>query len=128
MSSIKITASNVKQFDNYVLYRIWQEATTKKERSLAMKEIKRRQSEGNMSNGHPTHYTVTFDSASWKRGLGIRKERQARTFKNMDDVNSFIDFMQQRNSESDIGQPYFTNVTLSGHSKGKTSMSATKLF
>lgn len=48
MPSIVVDSKNIRQFDNYVLYRIWNEATTKKERSLAMKEIKRRQAEGNM--------------------------------------------------------------------------------
>jgi hypothetical protein len=51
-NSLKITASNVKELDNYVLYRVWKEATTKKERSLAMKEIKRRQKLGNMVESH----------------------------------------------------------------------------
>ncbi len=49
-----VTSSNVKELDNYVLYRVWKEATTKKERSLAMKEIKRRQSLGNMVDSHKT--------------------------------------------------------------------------
>ncbi len=48
MSTIKVTKGNIKKFDNYVLYRIWSEATTKSERSLAMTEIKRRQRQGNM--------------------------------------------------------------------------------
>ena len=47
---LTITASNVKDLDNYVLYRVWKEATTKRERSLAMKEIKRRQKLNNMSS------------------------------------------------------------------------------
>ncbi|MBS3991118.1 MAG: hypothetical protein KGZ51_03530 [Erysipelothrix sp.] len=51
---LTVTASNVKDLDNYVLYRVWKEATTKRERSLAMKEIKRRQGLGNMVESHST--------------------------------------------------------------------------
>ncbi len=50
--SMVVTASNVKELDNYTLYRVWSEATTARERSLAMKEIKRRQKMGNMAVSH----------------------------------------------------------------------------
>jgi len=57
MSSLRITASNIKNFDNYVLYRISQEATTKHERDLAKKEIKHRQNQGNMVQTHSFEVT-----------------------------------------------------------------------
>ncbi len=54
-NGLLVTPSNVRELDNYVLYRVWKEATTKRERSLAMKEIKRRQSEGNMVTVHDSN-------------------------------------------------------------------------
>jgi hypothetical protein len=101
MGSLVINSSNVKELDNYVLYRVWNEATTKRERSLAMKEIKRRQKMGNMADGGKSKpFVVKVEESKWTNGIGWRKEkRHYGPLASKDHAKQLVDQMKKINKE-----------------------------